>query len=155
MFLQPVWVSVRWAVACSSPIYIPLLLYDLLIILVSSIPNTGPLLLSGLKNQQNPVKAPKDGSVADPIPPTPDVDQLLECTFSYTKAEADGGLEQQLDDDGRFPRKLPASTDETVGFELISTSYGLVLLSIILTNGIKNQLMIYFYFSTSFNYDIQ
>ncbi|XP_012735157.2 tectonin beta-propeller repeat-containing protein 2 isoform X1 [Fundulus heteroclitus] len=79
--------------------------------------NTESLLLSGLKNEQNPEKAQIDGSETDVLPPTPDVDQLLECTFSYMKAADDGGLEQQLD---KFPSSLPASRDETVDHPLLS-----------------------------------
>ncbi|XP_014915506.1 tectonin beta-propeller repeat-containing protein 2 isoform X2 [Poecilia latipinna] len=72
-----------------------------------SIPSAGSLLLLGLKSDQNPEKAQNDGSEADCIPPTPDVDQLLESTFSYMKAEDDGGLE-------------PASRDETEDHPLLS-----------------------------------
>ncbi|XP_023208737.1 tectonin beta-propeller repeat-containing protein 2 isoform X2 [Xiphophorus maculatus] len=68
-----------------------------------SVPSAGSLLLSGL----NPEKAQNDGSEADGIPPTPDVDQLLESTFSYMKPEDDGGLE-------------PASRDETEDHPLLS-----------------------------------
>ncbi|XP_043998671.1 tectonin beta-propeller repeat-containing protein 2 isoform X1 [Gambusia affinis] len=68
-----------------------------------SVPSAGSLLLPGL----NPEKAQNDGSEADGIPPTPDVDQLLESTFSYMKAEDDGGPE-------------PASRDETEDHPLLS-----------------------------------
>ncbi|XP_008294911.1 tectonin beta-propeller repeat-containing protein 2 [Stegastes partitus] len=56
----------------------------------------GSLLLQGLENQLNPGKASGPGSAADVVPPTPDVDLLLECTFSYMhNSEEDDGLEQQ------------------------------------------------------------
>ncbi|XP_054862089.1 tectonin beta-propeller repeat-containing protein 2 [Amphiprion ocellaris] len=56
----------------------------------------GSLLLQGLENQLNPRKASGPGSDANVVPPTPDVDLLLECTFSYMhNSEEDDGLEQQ------------------------------------------------------------
>ncbi|KAM7402828.1 hypothetical protein PAMA_003650 [Pampus argenteus] len=49
------------------------------------------LLLQGLEHQLNPEKAD-----AEVVPPTPDVDMLLECTFSYMHTtDEDGGQEQQ------------------------------------------------------------
>lgn len=46
----------------------------------------GPLLLQGVETQLGP----------EVVPPTPDVDLLLECTFSYMhKTEEDDGQEQQ------------------------------------------------------------
>ncbi|KAM7375642.1 hypothetical protein PAMP_005437 [Pampus punctatissimus] len=49
------------------------------------------LLLQGLKHQLNPEKAD-----AEVVPPTPDVDLLLECTFSYMHTtDEDGGQEPQ------------------------------------------------------------
>ncbi|MED6274553.1 hypothetical protein CHARACLAT_017644, partial [Characodon lateralis] len=84
-----------------------------------SIVKTGSLLLSGLKNDQNPETAQNNGSEADVIPPTPDVDQLLECTFAYMKGEDDRGPEPQLVNNGKFPRNLP-SRDETENHPLLS-----------------------------------
>lgn len=54
------------------------------------------LLLQGLEHQLNPEKASVPGAETEVIPPTPDVDLLLECTFSYMHTtEEDGGQEQQ------------------------------------------------------------
>ncbi|XP_054469725.1 tectonin beta-propeller repeat-containing protein 2 [Anoplopoma fimbria] len=51
------------------------------------------LLLQGL---ENPGKASGPGPGAEVVPPTPDVDLLLECTFSYMhNTEGDDGQEQQ------------------------------------------------------------
>ncbi|KAM4723575.1 tectonin beta-propeller repeat-containing protein 2 isoform 1-T3 [Anableps anableps] len=99
-----------------------------------SILNTRSLLLPGLENKQNPDRAQKDGSDADGIPPTPDVDQLLECTFSYMKAEDDGELEQQLEDVGKFPCKVPASRDETEDHPLLSAELADQMFSCDVTN---------------------
>ncbi|CAJ1074901.1 tectonin beta-propeller repeat-containing protein 2 [Xyrichtys novacula] len=41
------------------------------------------LLLQGLEEQLNPGKVPGPGAEGEIVPPTPDVDLLLECTFSY------------------------------------------------------------------------
>lgn len=54
------------------------------------------LLLQGLEHQLNPEKASVPGAETEVVPPTPDVDLLLECTFSYMHTtEEDGGQEQQ------------------------------------------------------------
>uniref|UniRef100_UPI0037E88311 tectonin beta-propeller repeat-containing protein 2 n=1 Tax=Semicossyphus pulcher TaxID=241346 RepID=UPI0037E88311 len=56
----------------------------------------GSLLLQGLENQLNPGKVCGPGSEGEVVPPTPDVDLLLECTFSYMhNTEEDDGQEQQ------------------------------------------------------------
>ncbi|KAM9341628.1 tectonin beta-propeller repeat-containing protein 2 [Symphorus nematophorus] len=58
---------------------------------VESSNQSGSLLLQGLDNQgQGP------GTETEVVPPTPDVDLLLECTFSYMQnTEEDDGQEQQ------------------------------------------------------------
>ncbi|XP_038156812.1 tectonin beta-propeller repeat-containing protein 2 [Cyprinodon tularosa] len=78
----------------------------------SSTPNPGSLLLSAPKDEQNPERAQRGVSEEDDLPPTPDVDELLECTFSYMKAE-DDGAEQQPDEDRKFPCSPPASRAQT------------------------------------------
>ncbi|XP_076604722.1 tectonin beta-propeller repeat-containing protein 2 [Chaetodon auriga] len=56
----------------------------------------GSLPLQGLENQLNPGKAPGPFAEAEVVPPTPDVDLLLECTFSYMhNTEEDNAQEQQ------------------------------------------------------------
>ncbi|XP_051250468.1 tectonin beta-propeller repeat-containing protein 2 isoform X4 [Dicentrarchus labrax] len=56
----------------------------------------GSLLLQGLENQLTPGKASGPGAEAEVVPPTPDVDLLLECTFSYMhNTEEEDGQEQQ------------------------------------------------------------
>lgn len=62
----------------------------------SSLLPPGSLLLNGLENQLNPGQASGPGAEAEVVPPTPDVDLLLECTFSYMhNSEEDDGQEQQ------------------------------------------------------------
>lgn len=58
----------------------------------SSLLPPGPLLLHGPENQLNPGQASGLGAEAEVAPPTPDVDLLLECTFSYmlNSVENDG-----------------------------------------------------------------
>ncbi|XP_069016754.1 tectonin beta-propeller repeat-containing protein 2 isoform X1 [Embiotoca jacksoni] len=54
------------------------------------------LLLQGLGNQLNLGKGSGPGPEAEVVPPTPDVDLLLECTFSYMhNSEEDDRLEPQ------------------------------------------------------------
>ncbi|XP_040916355.1 tectonin beta-propeller repeat-containing protein 2 isoform X2 [Toxotes jaculatrix] len=55
----------------------------------------GSLLLKDLQNQLVPGKASDLGTEAEVIPPTPDVDLLLECSFSYMhNTEEEDGQEQ-------------------------------------------------------------
>ncbi|CAI5694967.1 tectonin beta-propeller repeat-containing protein 2 isoform X2 [Oreochromis niloticus] len=56
---------------------------------------TGSLLLLGLENQPDPG--------AEVVPPTPDVDLLLECTFSYM---------QNTEEAEEFPDRQPVEADE-------------------------------------------
>ncbi|XP_053191841.1 tectonin beta-propeller repeat-containing protein 2 [Scomber japonicus] len=60
----------------------------------------GSLPLQGLEHQLNLEKASVPGADADVVPPTPDVDLLLECTFSYmhTTEEDDGHEEQPMEE---------------------------------------------------------
>ncbi|CAK6982065.1 tectonin beta-propeller repeat-containing protein 2 [Scomber scombrus] len=52
--------------------------------------------LQGLEHQLNSEKASVPGADTDVVPPTPDVDLLLECTFSYMHTtEKDDGHEEQ------------------------------------------------------------
>ncbi|XP_071354372.1 tectonin beta-propeller repeat-containing protein 2 isoform X2 [Trachinotus anak] len=61
----------------------------------SSLPPPGSLFLHGLENQLIPEKA-SGPSPEEVVPPTPDVDLLLECTFSYMhNTEENDGQEQQ------------------------------------------------------------
>ncbi|XP_070698394.1 tectonin beta-propeller repeat-containing protein 2 isoform X2 [Pempheris klunzingeri] len=61
-----------------------------------SLPPSGSLLLQEQKDQLNPGKVSDPGVEAEVVPPTPDVDLLLECTFSYMHdTEEDAGQEQQ------------------------------------------------------------
>lgn len=90
-----------------------LLLFLQAFLLLSSTPNPGSLLLSAPKDEQNPERAQRGVSEEDDLPPTPDVDELLECTFSYMKAE-DDGAEHQPDEDRKFPCSPPASRAQTV-----------------------------------------
>ncbi len=53
----------------------------------------GSLLLQGLEDQLNPGKA--SGPGAEVIPPTPDVDLLLECTFSYMHNTEEEDVQEQ------------------------------------------------------------
>ncbi|XP_041668952.1 tectonin beta-propeller repeat-containing protein 2 [Cheilinus undulatus] len=54
------------------------------------------LLLQGLEDQLNPGKVSGPGAEGEVVPPTPDVDLLLECTFSYMhNTEEDDGQEQR------------------------------------------------------------
>ncbi|XP_039993388.1 tectonin beta-propeller repeat-containing protein 2 [Xiphias gladius] len=56
----------------------------------------GSLLLQGLGSQLIPGKASGPDPEGEVVPPTPDVDLLLECTFSYMhNTEEDDGQEQQ------------------------------------------------------------
>ncbi|KAK5887056.1 hypothetical protein CesoFtcFv8_018030 [Champsocephalus esox] len=60
--------------------------------------------LQGLQNQQNP---------AETVPPTPDVDLLLECTFSYMHNTDGGGQEQQpMEDQDQFLSPLIGRENE-------------------------------------------
>ncbi|KAM6969632.1 tectonin beta-propeller repeat-containing protein 2 [Tautogolabrus adspersus] len=59
----------------------------------SSLLPSGSLFLQGL---ENPGKVCAPGAEGEVVPPTPDVDLLLECTFSYMhNTEDDDGQEQQ------------------------------------------------------------
>lgn len=54
----------------------------------------GSLLLHGLQPPP-PDEASAPGPDAEAVPPTPDVDLLLECTFSYMHATGDDAQEEQ------------------------------------------------------------
>ncbi|XP_041827320.1 tectonin beta-propeller repeat-containing protein 2 [Melanotaenia boesemani] len=72
---------------------------------------SGTLVLQGLKKELNPEETSGSGHEADVVPPTPDVDLLLECTFSYMhKSEEDDGLEEQ---DEEFLSPLIEPEEET------------------------------------------
>ncbi|XP_075963363.1 tectonin beta-propeller repeat-containing protein 2 isoform X1 [Anarhichas minor] len=63
----------------------------------SSSNQSGSLLFQGLENPEK-ASGPGPGAEAEVVPPTPDVDLLLECTFSYlhnAEEEDDDGQEQQ------------------------------------------------------------
>ncbi|XP_044021552.1 tectonin beta-propeller repeat-containing protein 2 [Siniperca chuatsi] len=64
----------------------------------------GSLLLQGLENQLNPGKASGPGAEAEVVPPTPDVDLLLECTFSY--------MHNTVEDDGQEQQPMEEQEDE-------------------------------------------
>lgn len=53
-----------------------------------------PLLLHGIENQQIVGEASGPGS-EEVVPPTPDVDLLLECTFSYMHSSEEDKEEHQ------------------------------------------------------------
>ncbi|XP_059208649.1 tectonin beta-propeller repeat-containing protein 2 [Centropristis striata] len=66
----------------------------------------GSLLLQSPENQLNPGKAPGPGPGAEVAPPTPDVDLLLECTFSYmhnTEEEEEQQLMEEQEDEFLSP----------------------------------------------------
>ncbi|XP_034530211.1 tectonin beta-propeller repeat-containing protein 2 [Notolabrus celidotus] len=67
----------------------------------SSLLPPGSLLLQGLENQLNPGKVSGPVAEGEVVPPTPDVDLLLECTFSYmhnTEEEEQQPMEEQEDE---------------------------------------------------------
>ena len=49
----------------------------------SFLSHPGSLVFQGLENQLNPKPSSHPGAETEAVPPTPDVDLLLECTFSY------------------------------------------------------------------------
>ncbi|XP_033984961.1 LOW QUALITY PROTEIN: tectonin beta-propeller repeat-containing protein 2 [Trematomus bernacchii] len=82
-----------------------------------STPPPDSLILQGLQNQQNP---------AETVPPTPDVDLLLECTFSYMHNTDGGGQEQQpMEDQDQFLSPLIGREDEEAKDEDLAAPSGL------------------------------
>lgn len=62
----------------------------------SSLLPPGSLLFQSLENQRNQGKGSGPCPDAEVVPPTPDVDLLLECTFSYMhNTEEEEGQEHQ------------------------------------------------------------
>ncbi|KAJ4918348.1 hypothetical protein JOQ06_006515, partial [Pogonophryne albipinna] len=79
--------------------------------------STPPPDLQGLQNQQNP---------AETVPPTPDVDLLLECTFSYMHNTDGGGQEQQpMEDQDQFLSPLIGRENEEAKDEDLAAPSGL------------------------------
>lgn len=76
----------------------------------------GSLLLQSLENQLNPVKA--SGPGAEVVPPTPDVDLLLECTFSYMHNTEEEDVQEQQpmeEQEDEFLSPLIGPEEEEVG----------------------------------------
>lgn len=81
----------------------------------SSILDPSSLLLHGLEDQQNPRRTSDPCSEEPAVLPTPDVDQLLECSFSYMKrSEEDGGRPNEEQEE--FLSPLAEFKKETVPF---------------------------------------
>lgn len=75
----------------------------------------GSMLLQDLENQLVPLKTPVPGAEAEVVPLTPDVDLLLECTFSYmhNTHEDDGQEKQPIEEqDDDFLSSLIGPGDE-------------------------------------------
>ncbi|KAK1885891.1 Tectonin beta-propeller repeat-containing protein 2 [Dissostichus eleginoides] len=82
-----------------------------------SSPPPNSLIFQGLQNQQNP---------AETVPPTPDVDLLLECTFSYMHNTDGGGQEPQpMEDQDQFLSPLIGREDEEAKDEDLAAPSGL------------------------------
>lgn len=60
-----------------------------------SVPDSSSLLLHGLEEKQNPTRT-SDPSEEPAALPTPDVDQLLQCSFYMKKSEEDEGQEEEF-----------------------------------------------------------
>ncbi|XP_039641430.1 tectonin beta-propeller repeat-containing protein 2 [Perca fluviatilis] len=75
------------------------------------LPPPGSLPLQVLQTQDDPGSASGSGAEAEAIPPTPDVDLLLECSFSYLQ-NAEEPMEQPMEQQEEFLSPLIGPEEE-------------------------------------------
>lgn len=100
--------TIVWSSSCSG-------CSDRLACSCSSVLDPRSLRLHALDDKQNPKRTADPCSEEPAVLPTPDVDQLLECSFSYMKrSEEDGGRPNEEQEE--FLSPLAEFKKETVPF---------------------------------------